>query len=79
VASLLSAPVLCEPLTASEPLQSPDAVQVEALLEVQLNVADAPASIVVGDAVSETVGTGDGAPAPPPHAANIIGPTIRRQ
>jgi hypothetical protein len=79
VASLLSAPVLCEPLTASGPLQSPEALQDEALLEVQFSVADAPASIVVGDAVSETVGIGEGAPAPPPHADSIIGPMIRRQ
>jgi hypothetical protein len=79
VASLLSAPVLCEPLTASGPLQSPEALQDEALPEVQSSVADAPASIERGDAVSETVGIGDGAPAPPPHPDNIIGPTIRRQ
>jgi hypothetical protein len=79
VASLLSAPVLCEPLTASGPFQSPEALQDEALPEVQLSVADAPASIVVGDAVSETVGIGEGAPAPPPHADSIIGPTIRGQ
>jgi hypothetical protein len=71
--------VFCEPLAATGPFQSPEAVQVEALLEAHVNVEDSPASIVVGDAVNETVGMGGGVPAPPPHADRAIGPMIRRQ
>jgi hypothetical protein len=71
--------VLCEPLVASVPLQAPVALHEAALVEVQDNVVDSPASIVVSDAVSETVGTGVGVIAPPPQAdSSITGPVIKR-
>jgi hypothetical protein len=79
----LNAPLLWLPLVGKVPLQSPDAAQEVALLEVQVNVEDAPALIVAGDAVSEAVGSGGGggggALEPPPHADKVIGPTIKRQ
>jgi hypothetical protein len=51
-----------------------------ALVEVHVSVADSPASIVVGDALSETVGTGVGVLAPPPQpGSNITNPIIRKQ
>jgi hypothetical protein len=78
-ASLSSAPVLCEPLTASGPLQAPEAAQDVALLELQVSVEDAPALIVLAEAVNETVGTGGGAPEPPPHADRAIGPMIKSE
>lgn len=78
-ALLLNAPVLCEPLAASVPLQAPAAVQEAASVEIQVRVVDWPASIVVSDAVSETVGTGVRVVAPPPQAdSSIIGPIIRK-
>lgn len=76
----LNAPVLCEPLAASVALQAPAAVQEAASVEVQVSVVNWPASIVVGDAVSETVGIGVGVIAPPPQAdSSIIGPMIRKK
>ena len=78
-ALLLNAAVLWLPLTASVPLQAPAAVQEVALVEVQVSIVDWPASMVVSDAVSETVGTGVGATAPPPQAdSSISGPMIRK-
>ncbi len=75
----VNGPVLGMPLVGKVPLQPPDAVHDVALLEVHVSVEDPPAAIVAGDAVSETVGTGGGgAPAPPPHADNVM-PMIRRQ
>jgi imidazolonepropionase-like amidohydrolase len=51
-----------------------------AWVEVHVSVADSPASIVVGDAASETVGTGVGVIAPPPQAgSNIASPIVRTQ
>lgn len=74
------APELCEPLVGSVPLQAPAPVHVAALVEVHVNVVDCPASIVVSDAVSETVGTGAGVTAPPPQAdRSNTGPMIRRE
>ena len=79
----LNAPLLWLPLVGKVPLQPPDAVQELALLEVQLNVEDPPASMVVGDAVSVAVGEGGGGTGgvaePPPHADSNIGPMIKRQ
>jgi hypothetical protein len=72
--------VLCEPLAASVPLQAPAALHEAALVEVHVSVADSPASIVVSDAVSETVGTGVAVIAPPPQAdSSITGPMIRKK
>jgi hypothetical protein len=67
-------------LAASAPLQAPVALQEVALVEFQVSVADSPASIVVSDAVRETVGTGVGVVAPPPQAdTRITSPMSRRQ
>lgn len=75
----LNAPLLWLPLAASVPLQSPEAAQVAALVEDQVSVADWPASIVVSEAVSETVGAGVGETPPPPQADNsITDPMIRK-
>jgi len=52
-----SAPVLCVPLAGFVPLQAPDAVQVVAFEELQLNTAAPPAAVAVGFAVSTAVGT----------------------
>jgi hypothetical protein len=72
-------PVLWLPLTGSVPLQAPEAVQEVAWVEVHVSVADCPASTVISDAVREAVGTGVGAPPPPPQAdKRSIGPMIRR-
>ena len=46
----------CEPLSALEPLQAPDAVQELALLLDQVSVEALPAFTVVGAALSVTVG-----------------------
>jgi len=71
--------VLCEPVAASVPLQAPEAVQEAALVEVQVSVADWPASTVVSVAVSETVGAGVGATPPPPQAdSSITDPMIKK-
>ena len=53
---VLMAPVDCEPLVASEPLHAPDAVQAVALVEDQVKVDEPPWAMLVGLAVSETVG-----------------------
>ena len=76
VALSSSAPVLWEPLVARVPLQAPMALHETAWVEVHVSVADSPASIVAGDAASETVGTGVGVIAPPPHADNNIASPI---
>jgi hypothetical protein len=57
--------VLCVPLAPSDPFHPPEALQEVALVEVHVSVAESPASIVVDDAVSATLGSGTGAMAPP--------------
>jgi hypothetical protein len=52
----VSAGVLFEPLTASAPLQPPDAVQAVSLDEDHVNIDVAPLLIVVGLAVKVTAG-----------------------
>ena len=52
----LSAPVLVLPLVGSLPDQPPEAVQLLALVEDQLNIADPPLLTVVGLALRLTVG-----------------------
>lgn len=52
------APVACEPLVATEPLQAPEAVQEVALVEVQIKVDALPLLTLVGLALKDTVGTG---------------------
>ncbi len=52
----LSATVVCEPLDAFVPVQPPEAVQLVALLAVHCRLAVPPALMVVGLAVSDTVG-----------------------
>jgi hypothetical protein len=56
--ALDTGPVLWLPLSTSEPLQPPDAVQEVALLEVHVRIDDAPAATAAGDAVNVTVGWG---------------------
>jgi hypothetical protein len=53
-----SAPVLCEPLMASAPLQSPPAVHAVESVEVHVKVEDAPAATEAGLALICTVGSG---------------------
>lgn len=50
------APVACEPLVATDPLQAPDAVQEVALVEDHARFELAPLETLMGLAVSETVG-----------------------
>ena len=52
-------PVLCEPLRGFEPLQPCEAVQLVALVELQVNVDAVPDATAVGFAVSVTVGGGE--------------------
>ena len=52
----VSAPVDWLPLVAFVPVQPPDAVQPVALVELHVNVADAPEATLVGFAVRVTVG-----------------------
>ena len=54
----LSAPVLALPFVGSLPDQPPDAVQLFALLEDQLSVADPPLLTAVGLALRLTEGAG---------------------
>lgn len=80
VALLFNAPLLWLPLVGSMPLQAPAALHEVALVDVHVSVADWPASIVVGEVMSETVGAGVGEGALPPQAdSNVIGTMIRRQ
>jgi hypothetical protein len=51
------------PVSALAPLQPPDAVQPIAFVELHVNVDEPPLAIVVGFAVSVTVGAGGGVPA----------------
>jgi hypothetical protein len=50
--------VLCVPDVALVPVQLPDAVQLVAFVELQVNVDDPPDVMLAGDADSVTVGTG---------------------
>lgn len=52
--------MLCEPLVASVPLQAPEALQDDALVELHVSVEAAPAPMLVGVALSATAGTGSG-------------------
>ncbi len=52
------APVAWEPLVAIVPVQPPDAVQVVALLEVQVNVVLLPLDTLLGLALNDTLGAG---------------------
>ena len=52
----LNAGVLVEPLTGSEPLQPPEAVQEVALVEVQVNIELLPLATVLGLAERVTAG-----------------------
>jgi len=55
----LSGPVLALPLVGSPPDQPPDAVQLLALLDVQLSVAEEPLLTVEASALNETAGLED--------------------
>ena len=52
----VSAPVLCDPLAAWLPLQPSEAVQLVALVELQLKAEAVPLDTVCGAAVSVTLG-----------------------
>jgi hypothetical protein len=52
----VSAPVFCEPLVASEPLQPPEAVQDVAFVEDHVKVDAPPLATELGEALSATVG-----------------------
>jgi hypothetical protein len=57
----VTAPVEAVPLVGFEPLQAPtppDPVQLVALVELQVSVEDPPLAMLVGFAVSVTVGAG---------------------
>jgi len=54
----VSAPVLCEPVTALAPTQAPEAVQAVAFVEDHANVDAAPLVTVLGEAAKLTVGAG---------------------
>jgi hypothetical protein len=58
VAVALRAPVDCDPLIASAPLQAPDAVQAVALVELQVSVDALPLETLAGLALKDTVGAG---------------------
>jgi hypothetical protein len=76
----LNAPLLWLPLVARVSLQAPVALHEVAFVEVHVSATDWPASIVVSDAESETVGAGVGVTVPPPHAhSSITGTMIKRE
>ena len=52
----VNAPVDCDPLVASVPVQAPEAVQEVALVELHVSVELPPLATLVGLAVSVTVG-----------------------
>jgi hypothetical protein len=79
--SAVKAPVLWLPLFAKVPVQPPEALQDEALVELQVNMAAAPLLTVVGDALSDAVAAGGagatGTDPDPPHAArSSAGPIV---
>jgi hypothetical protein len=55
----VSAPVLCEPLTGSAPLQPPLAMQLEAFADCQVNMVESPLAMLVSAALSDTLGVGE--------------------
>jgi hypothetical protein len=78
VVEAVSAPVAWEPLVASDPDQPPEAAQLVALVDAQLNVEPAPLAILVGLALSDTIGataetvTVADCAADPPVPAHVI-------
>ena len=54
----VNAPVDCEPVVASSPVQPPDAAQEVALVEFQVSVALPPLRMELGLALRLAVGTG---------------------
>jgi hypothetical protein len=81
VVSAVKAPVLWLPLFANAPVQPPEALHDEALVELQVNMAAAPLLTVVGDVLIEAVGAGGaeatGADPDPPQAArSSAGPIV---
>jgi hypothetical protein len=81
VVSAVKAPVARLPLFANAPLQPPDALQDEALVELQVNMAAAPLLTVVGDALSDAVAAGGAGatgtdPDPPQAARSSAGPIV---
>ncbi len=57
---MVSGPVDSEPLVALLPLQAPEALQLVALVLLQVKVLDSPLLIVAGEAERLTVGAGFG-------------------
>jgi len=82
--SAVKAPVVRLPLLANAPLQPPEALQDEALVELQVNMAAAPLLTVVGDALSDAVAAGGAGgagatgtdPDPPQAARSSAGPIV---
>jgi hypothetical protein len=56
----LSGPVLVVPLLATAPVQAPEAEQLVTLVDDQVSVAAPPGAMLLGVAVSATVGVGGG-------------------
>jgi hypothetical protein len=74
---VVSAPVLREPLTASVPLQPPEAVQEVALVEDHVSVAEPPAAIVVLDAWRDATGNAVTGADPPQADRADAAPTMQ--
>jgi hypothetical protein len=53
---LVMSEITCEPLVATEPLNAPDAVQLDALVDDQVSVELPPLATLLGLAVKDTVG-----------------------
>ena len=53
---MVSEPVSCEPVVATDPLQLPDAVHEVAFVELQVSVLLLPLLTDIGDAEIDTVG-----------------------
>ena len=70
-----TAPVLCVPLAASEPVQPPDAAQDVALVELQVSVDEPPVATLEGEALTLAVGAaGKGLTVTDAAAAGLVPP-----
>jgi hypothetical protein len=71
-------PVDLLPFVDTAPFHPPEAVHDVAFVELQMMVEEAPELMLVGEALSETVGAAIGLESPPPQAASTKdAPTIR--
>jgi hypothetical protein len=69
-----TAPVVCEPLTPSEPVQPPEAVHDVAWVELHVNVELPPGAITEGRTESVAVGAGFGVTATAAVATGLVPP-----